>query len=149
MGQYTSHTVLVRGGGGLWEFGAQYNQTKRGCGVKKKVWRKIDKTNSTQSVSLLTVEADLVSDYFYGFPDDMVMVFWECLLGLLCVKHSGMFCHSGGLDHWFYSLVSLMYSHTLIEMASFADIHPFAGAEILLVLWFLLGVAQRSLVSER
>lgn len=79
----------------------------------------------------------------------MDMVFQECLLELMCVKYSCMFCHGGGLDHWFYSLVSLMYSHTLIEMASFADIHPFAGAEILLMLWFLLGVAQRTLVSVR
>jgi len=36
--------------------------------------------------------------------------------------------------HWFYSLVSLMYSHTLMEMTSLADMHPFAGVGILLML---------------
>jgi len=51
--------------------------------------------------------------------------------------------------HWFYSLVSLMYSHTLMEMTSLADMHPFAGVGILLMLWFLLVVTHPSLVSER
>jgi len=40
--------------------------------------------------------------------------------------------------HWLYSLVSLMHSRTLMEMTSLADMHPFVGAEILLMLWFLL-----------
>jgi hypothetical protein len=51
--------------------------------------------------------------------------------------------------HWFYNLVSLMYSHTLMEMTSLADMHPSAGVGILLMLWFLLAVAHSSLVSER
>jgi hypothetical protein len=51
--------------------------------------------------------------------------------------------------HWLYSLVSLMHSCTLVEMTSVADLHPFMGAGILLMLWFLLGVAHSSLVSER
>lgn len=51
--------------------------------------------------------------------------------------------------HWLYSLVSLMYSCSLMELTSLADTHPFVGAGILLMFWFLLGVAHPSLVSER
>ena len=36
-----------------------------------------------------------------------------------------------------------------MEMPSLADIHPFVGAGILLMLWFLMGVAHSSLASER
>jgi hypothetical protein len=68
------------------------------------------------------------------------------------VKFNGMFCHGKGLPtvvHWFHSLVSLMYSHTLMEMTSLADMHPFADVGTLLMLWFLLAVAHPSLLSER
>jgi len=51
--------------------------------------------------------------------------------------------------HWLYNLVSLMYSRTLMEMTSLANMHPFTGVGILLMHWFLLAVAHPSLVSER
>jgi hypothetical protein len=51
--------------------------------------------------------------------------------------------------HWLNSLVSPMYSRILMEMTSLADMHPFVGVGILLMLWFLPAVAHPSLVSER
>jgi hypothetical protein len=76
---------------------------------------------------------------------------WDCLLGLLSNSVTCFVMVHGLLTvvQWLYSMVSLMYSRTLMEMTSLTNTHPFTGVGILLMLRFLMAVAHPSLVSER